>query len=148
MRLQNFVFVYSIINFPFADDSSVNAGLAVGLSVASLFLCLALCVGGMCVIGVVYNKKKFRSPSRTIVVQPQIASKLGTYCMSDLEAKEKDPAPNVNQPVTPVMCAPSPFALATLQHDVYPQNGNYTEPEIENAATEIKIQDGIKDLYM
>ena len=76
------------------------------------------------VFGVVYHKKKVRSP-RTIV-QPQTASEFGTYRMSDLKAKESEPAPPPD--------------------DVYPQDDKFAEPEINNAATEMIFQDDIKDL--
>ena len=101
------------------------------------------------VIGVVYRKKKIRSP-RIIVAQrqPQSASEIGTYHMSDLSAKENEPAPNVFRPVSPVQYAPSPFTPVTLQHDnVHPQNGSRTESEVESSVAEKEIEDNINNLY-
>ena len=105
----------------------------------------------MCVvvIGVVYRKKKIRSPRTTVVQhQPQSASEIGTYRMSDLEARDNEPAPNVFRPVSSVRYTPSPFTPVTLQHDnVHPQYGNLTKPEVENSVAEIKIEDNIYDSY-
>ena len=98
------------------------------------------------VIGVVYRKKKIRT--NVVQRQPQSASEIGTYRMSDLEARENELAPNVFRPVATVRYTPSPFTPVTLQHDnVYPQNGNLTEPEVENSVAEIKIKDNINDSY-
>ena len=104
----------------------------------------------MCVVvlGVVYRKKKISTPRTTVVQrQPQSAYEIGTYRMSDLEARDNEPAPNVFRPVSSVRYTPSPFTPVILQHDVHPQNGNLTKPEVENSVAEIKIEDNINDSY-
>ena len=89
-----------------------------GVVVGALFLCSILCVGGvLCatVIGVIYHTNKTRSPRTTIVQhQLQSTSDIGTHHISDMVANKNDA-----------------------------QTSNYSEPEVEVAATETKIEDDI-----
>lgn len=85
-------------------SSSINlVGLVVGVTLAMLVLCSAICVGGIicaAVAAVVYRKKQCRAQTQqnNVIQQPQSVP-VQTYRMSELADLDSQPASSIGVPI-------------------------------------------------